>query len=738
MWTGKGKDTLSWDGTLEMSKGVCERTPTDNSDLANKKYVDDNATSDHSLLSNLSYATAGHTGFEPTISKGNLTAGSTKITIGGTGTGALIGAGASVDVNPANINTSTLNNDAGFITSVSGGDHSTLNNLSYAAAGHTGFEPTLSKGNLTEATSSVLTITGGTGATIGSGTTLQVKQASASQDGYLSQGDWATFNGKENVLTFSSPLSRTGNTASLNFTALYTTTDGRYLRKDTNDNNSTFKLTIGALDVVTDLNITTAGYGYQLGGVDVINDYTQTGGSDCLWIGHQAGLNAVSGTGTPIRTTAVGRLAGYSLTTASDTIFIGYKAGYSATQTSSSVVIGNYAGENLTTGTNHILIGYEAGNSLTTESNNVLIGYEAGKNLTDNANIGIGYRSIYSATSSSYGNVAMGYLALTTLDGGSYNTAISTNAGANLLDGNSNILIGWSAAPNLVSGDNNVIIGPMVGTGAGYTTDTSDRLFIGQGTTDTPLIDGDFANTWLEIYGDMKLNDDYKRYFGTGDDVYFMFNSATSEFELKLDNVGDTDFVIDATAKTIRLKNGAKVWQLGYKAWSEMEPLENWDGVNGPIKAVWINNPAPPPGSMGVASALFSPDVVNSLYGSHKISGQYEENTDIYVAVNWSPIDSNAGNVMWQFEYTAQIPGAAFPVTTTINLTAPSNSTTNILNEDFFVATIPGNLIRYVIDFRISRLGDDDLDTYPSLCVLHGLAFYQINDTIGSRARLTK
>ncbi len=49
----------------------------------------------HSTLSGLDYATAGHSGFEPTVTKGNLTGGA-GITIGGTGTGAVIGAGASV------------------------------------------------------------------------------------------------------------------------------------------------------------------------------------------------------------------------------------------------------------------------------------------------------------------------------------------------------------------------------------------------------------------------------------------------------------------------------------------------------------------------------------------------------------------------------------------------------------------------------------------------------------------
>lgn len=57
-------------------------------------------------------------------------------------------------------------------------------------------EPALTKGNLTEATSSVLTITGGTNAVIGTGTTIQVAQAGASSSGYLSSTDWNTFNGK--------------------------------------------------------------------------------------------------------------------------------------------------------------------------------------------------------------------------------------------------------------------------------------------------------------------------------------------------------------------------------------------------------------------------------------------------------------------------------------------------------------------------------------------------------------
>lgn len=53
-----------------------------------------------------------------------------------------------------------------------------------------------SGGNLTESTSSILTITGGTGSVLTSGVSIQVKQSTTGQDGYLSSTDWNTFNNK--------------------------------------------------------------------------------------------------------------------------------------------------------------------------------------------------------------------------------------------------------------------------------------------------------------------------------------------------------------------------------------------------------------------------------------------------------------------------------------------------------------------------------------------------------------
>ncbi len=86
------------------------------------------------------------------------------------------------------------------------------------------------RNNLTELTSSVLTITGGTGAVLGSGTTIQVAKASASEDGYVSKGDWSTFSAKYDGLP-----DQTGNA-------------GRYLKSDgANESWETIPVESGAV-----------------------------------------------------------------------------------------------------------------------------------------------------------------------------------------------------------------------------------------------------------------------------------------------------------------------------------------------------------------------------------------------------------------------------------------------------------------------------------------------------------
>ena len=59
-----------------------------------------------------------------------------------------------------------------------------------------GKQPALTIGNLTDAGTDGIVVTGGTGAVIGSGTSLAQHVADTTHNGYLSSTDWNTFNGK--------------------------------------------------------------------------------------------------------------------------------------------------------------------------------------------------------------------------------------------------------------------------------------------------------------------------------------------------------------------------------------------------------------------------------------------------------------------------------------------------------------------------------------------------------------
>ena len=96
----------------------------------------------------------------------------------------------------------------GYLTST---DWNTFNNKQNA----------LTTGNLTETTSSVLTITGGTGAVIGTGTSIAVKQSSATQSGYLSSTDWNTFNNKAAALNGVGFVKANGTTISYDNSTYY-------------------------------------------------------------------------------------------------------------------------------------------------------------------------------------------------------------------------------------------------------------------------------------------------------------------------------------------------------------------------------------------------------------------------------------------------------------------------------------------------------------------------------------
>ena len=102
-------------------------------------------------------------------------------------------------------------------------------------------------GSLTESTSSVLTITGGANALLNN-SSIEVKQATTSQDGYLASADWNTFNNKV-AIDSQQTLSATGSITAWNSTVYVSGTSNITLPTPTS--NAGKKLTIKKTDTGT-------------------------------------------------------------------------------------------------------------------------------------------------------------------------------------------------------------------------------------------------------------------------------------------------------------------------------------------------------------------------------------------------------------------------------------------------------------------------------------------------------
>jgi hypothetical protein len=128
-------------------------------------------------------------GKSASFSSGNLTESTSDVLTIGTGMGRLVGGNSTIQVMKA-----TTSQD-GYLSSA---DWTTFNSKSAS----------FTSGNLTESTSDVLTIGSGTGALVSSAT-LQVKKATASQDGYLASSDWTTFRNSPNLYDTSGTVQAT-------------------------------------------------------------------------------------------------------------------------------------------------------------------------------------------------------------------------------------------------------------------------------------------------------------------------------------------------------------------------------------------------------------------------------------------------------------------------------------------------------------------------------------------------
>lgn len=219
--------------------------------------------------------------------------------------------------------------------------------------------------------------------------------------------------------------------------------------------------------------------------------------------------------------------------------YFGYYAG-SSNHSYYNTFIGSYSGQEHYSGDKNTFIGSYSGRGYSLGSQNIFVGYKAGYGYdymgyadgNGNNNIYIGNESGYNNMSGS-NNLIMGYQA-------GYGIS-SPNAA-----GSGNVFLGYRSGYRNSNGNNNVFIGYQ----AGYNETGSNKLYIDNSNTTTPLIWGDFSNDFVNINGE----------FGVGGETvidqngaYFYSNgySNTSKFGASLDgfgidaqNSGDIDLLV--------------------------------------------------------------------------------------------------------------------------------------------------------------------------------------------------
>ena len=164
------------------------------------------------------------------------------------------------------------------------------------------------------------------------------------------------------------------------------------------------------------------------------------------------------------------------------------------------------------TGTGNTFLGNLAGyNSIIGSNNNTLIGHSAGNNISGNDNIFIGNST--GLNSQGNNNIFIGD-GVGLVNQGDNNIFISENAGQANTTGFRNIFIGNNTGYHSTTADNNAYIGDnagytniighsnvFLGYNAGYYEIGSNKLYISNSSTVTPLIYGDFLLSSVTING---------------------------------------------------------------------------------------------------------------------------------------------------------------------------------------------------------------------------------------------
>jgi hypothetical protein len=254
--------------------------------------------------------------------------------------------------------------------------------------------------------------------------------------------------------------------------------------------------------------------------------------------------------------------------------FIGHETGLKTAPSTTgdqgkyNVFLGFQSGNNNTSGYRNVFMGYRAGMKNTSAENNVYIGTESGiQNQVGNSNTFIGYRSGYLTTTSE--NTFVGHGTGYYNQDGRYNTFLGKGAGSFHTTGDYSTFLGWGAG-NSNAGSKNVFIGAGAGTNnagnsnilIGYNADISgsNKLWINNGFSATPLISGDFSARKVVINGKAgDFSDPGYEFYVVGDAAGSTPWASPSDIRLKT-NISEIPFALE---KVCNLRGVYFEWKPG-------------------------------------------------------------------------------------------------------------------------------------------------------------------------------
>lgn len=189
----------------------------------------------------------------------------------------------------------------------------------------------------------------------------------------------------------------------------------------------------------------------------------------------------------------------------------------------------------LNDGDKNSFIGGEAGESISGTLESVGIGFGSSTNLTGDYNTAIGVTSLRNALASSQ-TVAIGHSSLNNLNSGNQNVSIGSNSGQNLTSGTGNVHLGFAAGP-------------------GSSTAESNKLYINNAASNTPLVLGDFSTGHVSFNSTVSASVFSGSYYGDGSNLTGL--TAAAEWDGTLD--GDAEItgslIVSGTAVTVDFTN---------------------------------------------------------------------------------------------------------------------------------------------------------------------------------------